>query len=364
MAVKKITHASGRGHSYEMTCKIQGRVVRRRFPTKRAASDEYARLRSAASDGSLVNPAAGRVPLRDYGLQWLGSRQVRPGTLANYEVNWRRHVEPALGDLQVRQVTRQEVARLITGLTASGMAPTTVRKIYKIVAMVFAEAVEDRLIPQSPCRRIPLPAVPSRRLPVFTPEQVQALLTAARPLHHAALFTAFGTGLRQAELLGLTVDNVDLASGRVHVVQQLITPPSGGQPALTRELKTPTSRRSVPLPPVVTAALAQHLDEHGVGQGGLLFRNPRDLAWRRGAFNDSVWKPTLRRAGLDVRHGLHAARHTYASGLIQEGIDVRTVASYLGHKSPVETLNTYAHLFPDTEERAAAALQQRYLPGG
>ena len=50
-------------------------------------------------------------------------------------------------------------------------------------------------------------------------------------------------------------------------------------------------------------------------------------------------------------------RHSHASALIASGLDVLTVSRRLGHGSPVVTLNTYAHLFAKTDEKAADAIE-------
>lgn len=65
-------------------------------------------------------------------------------------------------------------------------------------------------------------------------------------------------------------------------------------------------------------ACAPHLTVFGTGAGGLLFPNRKGAGWRRGSFNDRVWKPALRRAGPPSGFGIHAGRHTYASALIAD----------------------------------------------
>ena len=60
----------------------------------------------------------------------------------------------------------------------------------------------------------------------------------------------------------------------------------------------------------------------------------------------------------------HALRHTHASVLIASGLDVLTVSRRLGHGSPVVTLNTYAHLFGKTDEKAANAIEAALRTGG
>jgi integrase len=75
----------------------------------------------------------------------------------------------------------------------------------------------------------------------------------------------------------------------------------------------------------------------------------------RNRFGD-LWAPAARAVGLSPRTGFHALRHFYASLLIRHGESVKVVQSRLGHASAGETLNTYAHLWPDSEDRTRAAV--------
>lgn len=74
-----------------------------------------------------------------------------------------------------------------------------------------------------------------------------------------------------------------------------------------------------------------------------------------------MWRATVKTTGL--RHGIrfHELRHCYASLLIRHGESVKTVQSRLGHASAVETLNTYAHLWPDSEDRTRTAIDEVLL---
>ena len=55
---------------------------------------------------------------------------------------------------------------------------------------------------------------------------------------------------------------------------------------------------------------------------------------------------------------MHAARHYYASALLEDGVNVRAVAEYLGHHDPDLTLRVYAHLMPSSEDRARQAVDR------
>ena len=74
---------------------------------------------------------------------------------------------------------------------------------------------------------------------------------------------------------------------------------------------------------------------------------------RNSSTSSSLGRPA---AGLPARSGLHSLRHYYASLLIRHGESVKTVQARLGHASAVETLDTYSHLWPDSDDRTREAV--------
>jgi integrase len=177
-----------------------------------------------------------------------------------------------------------------------------------------------------------------------------------------------GCGLRQGEIFGLSLEAVDFLRRVVHVRLQLrlvgnqvvLAPPKGGR------------EREVPLPDVVALAVAEHAQRFGTATVELPWREPgggmrsvelmftnRDRGpLTRAYFTHNAWKPALEGAGLERNrdNGMHALRHHYASVLLENGVRIRAVSEYLGHHDPGFTLRTYAHLMPESEDRARAAI--------
>jgi integrase len=249
-------------------------------------------------------------------------------------------------------VRPSDVQAWTAGLAAI-LAPRTVGTLHGIVSGIFRAAVRDRLIVSNPCEGTRLPKVSKARVEPL-PLPVVRALEAALPGRYRALVTlAAGTGLRQGECLGLTVDRVDFLRRVVTVDRQLVTV-VGREPFLAPP-KTSASARTVPLPQAVLDALAAHLAAYPAADDGLVFTNEYGRPIRRTAFG-STWRATVAAGGAPAGTGFHDLRHFYASLLIRHGESVKVVQARLGHASAAETLDTYSHLWPDSDDRTRAAV--------
>ena len=118
--------------------------------------------------------------------------------------------------------------------------------------------------------------------------------------------------------------------------------------------KTKASVRTVPLPDVLGSALASHLEGHPPHGDGLIFTNAKREAIRRNRFGE-LWHTIVDQADVPQLR-FHDLRHFYASLLIHHGESVKVVQARLGHASASETLDTYAHLWPESDERTRNAV--------
>lgn len=87
----------------------------------------------------------------------------------------------------------------------------------------------------------------------------------------------------------------------------------------------------------------------------LIFTDELGRGLHRGQFNVGIWRPARTAAGVPEA-GQHDLRHFFASLLIRAGLSPKAVAKLLGHASAVETLKTYAHMWPDDEDRSRDAV--------
>lgn len=336
----------------------EGKEHARHFDRKVDARRWLDEVTTAVTMGQYVDPNAGRVTFREAAETWRLSQVHRPSTVQHVETMLRRHAYPTLGDRPLSTIRPSEVQAWVAKLShgQSGhraLAPATVAVIHSLVASVMKAAVRDRLLASNPCEGVKLPKRESKRVVPLATDQVERIAeTMPTPLR-ALVVLAAGTGLRQGEALGLTRDRVNFLRREVLIDRQLVgvdgLEPVFGPP------KTGASNRVVPLPAVVVDALAAHVAAYDVPPGGLLFTVDDGTPITRQRFGH-LWRPVARGAGLPVGVGLHALRHYYASLLIRYGESVKTVQARLGHASAAETLDTYSHLWPDSDDRTREAV--------
>jgi integrase len=242
---------------------------------------------------------------------------------------------------------------------AEVLQPATVERVYRLAVRIFHAAMRDRLIAIDPCVGVRLPRVEPARVVPLTVGEVERLAGAIAPRYQALVILGATAGLRQGEAFGLTVDRVDFLRRTIKVDRQLVLLP--GAPPRFGPPKTRTSHRVVPVDQVTTAALAAHLEEFPTdGVEGLVFTASEGGPLRRNRFSERVWRPAIQASGLPVGVTFHDLRHFYASLLIRYGESITTIQARLGHATAAETLGTYGHLWPDSEDRTRAAVAEAF----
>ncbi len=303
--------------------------------------------------GQYVAPSAGVITFREYAEHWRVIQAHRPSTADHVRRHFVKHVYPVIGSKPLKAILPSDVKGLVARMGAS-LAPSTTATVYRYVSAVFKAAVADRRIPRTPCEGVSVRKPARERVTPVETAKVKALLEVMPERFVAMVALAAGTGMRYSEVAGLTMDRVDFLRRRVVVDRQLVAVP--GRPVGLGPPKTESSVREIPLPRVVVEALAAHLAAFPAGPDGYVFTMASGRPVRRSDFGD-VWRKAVASVGLDgfVFHGL---RHYYASLLIRHGESVKTVQERLGHKSATETLDTYSHLWEDSDDRTRDAVDE------
>jgi len=232
-------------------------------------------------------------------------------------------------------VTRQDVLRFAVALRCSAQ---TVRRKVTTVSSLYRYLQDLGAVSENPARGIPLPRR-AKMLPIApSREEILQIVRAARlPWLRCALILLATTGIRRAELVGLRLQDVDLETGT------LLVNGKGNK------------QRFVPLNEVALEAIRTYLPIRARhARADTLLVNQRGLAVVPGGlfhtFRMAVWRAGLRRAITP-----HTFRHAFATELIRERVDIRTVQELLGHES-LETTARYLHSDMRIKRDATAAL--------
>lgn len=342
-----------------------GKQRKRGFARKLDADRFRAEVEHTMATGTYIDAAAGRRTFRAYAEEWLQGQPLRPNTLARKRSELKNHIYPAIGDRPLAALRLSQMQAFATGMD---LEPSTARTVWATARSIVRAAVRDRLIGHDPCVGVKLPELHIEEVGLLLVEQVEQLATAVPKRFQALVDAVAGSGLRQGEVFGLEVPHVDFLRKTIRVEQQL-QPIAGGGLAIVKP-KNRSSYRTVPVGQVVIEALAAHLhqfpatevevrDHLGrqptVRPAKLVFTTDEGKPLHKKTFTKAVWWPARVAAGVPDA-GMHDLRHFFASLLIRGGLSVKAVARLLGHANPNITLSTYAHLWPDDEDRSREAV--------
>lgn len=345
---------------------------RQRRKTFRRKADAVAFRNVVEADklrGTYLDVDAGRITFRAHAENWLASRTFSALTYEATELRLRLHVLPVLGHLQLRQIRPSTIQAWLRSLD---MAAAYQRVIFANVSSIFVAAVDDGLIANNPChaRSVKRPSASQDKVVPWPAASVAAMHQAVVPRYRFAVTLASGLGLRQGEVFGLAIDDVDQEAGTIEI-RRSVKVFHGNQ--LVFGLPKGGKTRTVPMPAAVADELAMHLQAYPPRRVTLPWEEPTSTreataslllttrerkALNRNYFNTAIWRPAQARAGIEAaRHnGMHALRHWYASVLLDAGESIRAVSEHLGHSDPGFTLRTYTHLMPTSSERTRNAI--------
>jgi integrase len=357
-----------------------GKEHSRSFDRKADAEAYEATTAADMHRGTWLDPDAGKITLRAYAEGWLSIRKLAPSTREALETRLNRHIYPQLGSYTLAQLAANP-ALVQTWLAGLRVSDAYAKIIFTTLSSVLSAAVANRKITSSPCRdrnAVQRPKAATRPVVPWTAQQVAAVRAALPSQWQVLVDLGAGLGLRQGEIFGLAVSDVDFLRRVVHVRRQVrivrsklvFAPPKGNK------------LRDVPLPESVALALAAHLERHPARPVTLPWEEPggdrlaaelilvsvTGKAMNRNTFNTYGWKPALEAAGIPASraNGCHALRHYFASTLLHHGVGIKAVSDYLGHSSAAITLGIYAHTMPaahDQMRQVIDASTQDHGPG-
>jgi integrase len=257
-----------------------------------------------------------------------------------------KYLEPEIGDSRLTDISPLCLERVVKRMKNADQSPRSIQYCLAIIRQVFNFAIHTSTFTGSnPVSKVRKPKFDNRRMRFLNFEEAHLLLEAIKArseaTHDIALLSLY-CGLRAGEIFSLTWDCVDLESERIHVRDTKSNRDRFvGIPALAKEMLTKREKSEARKLVFTT-------------------REGRQIERVSNAFLRAVKDAGLNGGVTDPKDKVvfHSLRHTYASWLVQGGVDLYTVKELMGHSSILMT-ERYSHESPDRLLRAANVLSNK-----
>ncbi len=249
------------------------------------------------------------------------AKEIKSSTLRDYRSSLNYHILPKLGNTPIENIGYLDIKRLIASLTCSGKR---LKNVLVPMREVFKLAHRSGYIEKDPMALVESPRVGKPDIHPLSMEEVNLFLENVSSRYKNFFRVAFLTGMRFGEMAALKWKNVDFKLGVIKVRETRVrgeeVPP-----------KTKKAVRDITmLPPVVEALREQR--EYTMGKSEYVFLNQYHRPLLPDSVNQHVWKPALKKAGLEKRR-LYETRHTFATLMLDGGELPGWVQKMMGHET-------------------------------
>lgn len=362
-------------------------------PTKTAKQNEKAlQLFAMEFENSVKNGKyldGEKITFQDFSKKWLeeySEVQLEKTTTAFYESMLNIHILPVIGHLKLAKIQPAHLNKLYMDMLKQrkdgkegGYSPTTIKRVHATICSIMSTAMQWNMILDNPCERVkpPKQTRKSKDVEFFTLEQTEAFLGeleketkegTIKLQHNIFMQLAVFCGLRRGEAIALTWSDIDFVNNTISISKS--TSIVKGKP-ITKAPKNETSIRTISVPVHIMKLLKRYHIEYNTyhltigsqweGEDHVF------IQWNGSQMYPStpyfVFKDIINRYNKEHDEKehlpdipLHGLRHTSATLLISQNVDVRTVSNRLGHAQTSTTMNIYSHSLQKKDVAAADTL--------
>lgn len=243
------------------------------------------------------------------------------------------------------------------------LSEQTIKHHHRLISALFEKAIKWEVLKgRNPAHSVDAPKVEKAKAKCYNQEQTQAMIEALQDeelKYKAITMVSLTTGARIGEVMGLEWQ--DIHKDRIEIRQSRQYLP--GQGTFLKVPKNESSKRRVS----VNHSMLELLDEYKAEQqrNGFLCRdnNPLFIAWDGKAMHPQTfthWFPEFLQRHKLPHLNVHGLRHTSATFLIGQGVDIQTVAGRLGHSTSATTQAVYSHFLESKDKLAADAMEETF----
>lgn len=269
----------------------------------------------------------------------------KPTTLDSYKRFIKNHIQPALGNMYLSDIKPIHIQHLIAQKSKSGRADNSsgglskrsLKYIHQILNNLFNQAIKEGFIFENPAHFVKVSYDYKTVENILSNSQLQKFLETAKTSRYYLIYLLeLSTGMRRGEILGLKWKDIDFNKSTITIKREVVL--VKGKPVVQESVKSKSSFRTLIIPQDILNTLKNlpKTSEFIFVTSNNTIINPSNL--RRD------FKKIIKKAGLPSNIRFHDLRHTYATYLLEAGVNIKFIQQELGHSNPAFTLQRYSHV--------------------
>ena len=289
----------------------------------------------------------------DYLLKWLeySKNHLESTTFEGYKNSIENHIYPYFLSKKIKlcNIDAKQISEYYRYKISQGLSPSTIRRHHANIRKCLQDAMTDDIIPTNPADKVRLPKAVKYAAKFYDTSQIKALLDCAADTDiEPIVILSVYYGLRRSEVLGLKWSAIDFVENKIQIDYTITRIYTQCEKPRTKNL---SSNRTLPLIPFVKNYLKHLKDIQSANaelfgdcytQNDFVCKKIDGKPFRADEVSRKFSR-LLKKNGLPhIR--LHDLRHSCASMLIAEGVDIKVIQEWLGHSSIATTGNIYGHL--------------------
>jgi len=249
---------------------------------------------------------------------------------------------------------------------AGCLSDQTIKHHHRLISSILTTAVQWQCLLNNPAERVKPPKVEKKEAAHYDEDMAEYMLSLLikEPIKYRAMvYVAIYAGVRLGELCGIEWTDIDFDNNFITIHQASQYLPNMG--TFTKDPKNESSKRTISMPPVLMKLLKKYKtwqNEECLGHAEGVWQESGRVFTQWNGLPIHPSTPTKWFLSFRRKHNLpdlkfHGLRHTNASLLIGQGVDVQTVAKRLGHTKATTTTTIYSHFLRKPDKEAADKLE-------
>ena len=293
------------------------------------------------------------VLFSDYLLNWFESTRgkIEQSTWEGYNNTINKHIYPYFKNKGIKliDISAKDISTYYSLKLKEGLSPNTIKKHHANIRKCLQCAFIEDMIPNNPADKVQKPRSENYNAHFYDSEQIKILLKVAEgtEIEPVIVLCAY-YGLRRSEVIGLKWNAINFKDKTIHICNTITKMYRFCEKERT---KNASSNRTLPLVPTVEKYLQKLKSEQENNRilfGNCYAENDYICIKADGTLNQpdeasAKFKSLLSKKKMPIIR-LHDLRHSCASMLISQGVDIKVIQEWLGHSSISTTGNIYGHL--------------------